>query len=134
MDQQRFIERILETENLTAELEDAEANWLLNWGISQLDAVLQKTSDSEVAGARVNALMAVMRKINRLTAARQNKSAEALAAELSALAELFGMAFHCTTKVDPASLPGAVTALPGLSARQAVEFLAAWGVEACKPA
>jgi hypothetical protein len=40
MDKTIFKDRILETKNLTDELEDADADWLLNWGINVLDQVL----------------------------------------------------------------------------------------------
>ncbi len=132
MNKERFVERILETENLTDELEDAEANWLLDWGINQLNAVLQDTSDDELGGVRVNALMAVMRKINRLSAARQNKTPPSLSADLRALVELFGLAFGCPGRAEPASLQSVAAHLPGLSTPEAVEFLAGWGLETCR--
>ncbi len=93
MDKERFTERILETENLTDELEDADANWLLDWGIARLDAVLLGVKDEETAGNRVNALMAVMRKINRITGSYTSQSPQALAEDLAALHDLFAAAF-----------------------------------------
>ena len=53
MEKECFIERILETENLTDELEDADARWLLDWGIQNLDEVLSSTQDEETAGNKV---------------------------------------------------------------------------------
>ncbi len=93
MDKERFKERILETENLTDELEDADANWLLDWGTARLDTVLRGVKDEETAGNRVNALMAVMRKINRITGSYAGQSPEALAEDLAALRDLFAAAF-----------------------------------------
>ncbi len=93
MDKERFTERILETENLTDELEDTDANWLLDWGITRLDLVLKGAKDDETAGSRVNALMAVMRKINRITGSYSGQSPQMLAGDLSALHDLFVAAF-----------------------------------------
>ncbi len=93
MDKERYTERILETENLTDELEDADANWLLDWGTARLDTVLQGVKDEETAGNRVNALMAVMRKINRITGGYASQSPQALAEDLAALRDLFAAAF-----------------------------------------
>jgi hypothetical protein len=93
MDTERFVERILETENLTDELEDADANWLLDWGIGRLDRVLRGAEDVETAGTRVNALMAVMRKINRIMGSYADKSPQRLAEDLADLHGLFNAAF-----------------------------------------
>ncbi len=89
MNKERFKERILETENLTDELEDDDANWLIDWGIARLDTVLQGAADEETAGNRVNALMAVMRKINRIAGSYARQSPQDLAGELAALRDLF---------------------------------------------
>jgi hypothetical protein len=93
MDKERFTERILETENLTDELDDADANQLLDWGIARLDTVLQGVKDEETAGNRVNSLMAVMRKINRITGSYARQSPQALAEDLATLRDLFAAAF-----------------------------------------
>jgi len=93
MDRQHFIDRILETENLTDELEDAEANTLLKWGIGQLDKVLLDIVDEEKAGERVNTLMAVMRKINRMIGSRNTKNHSDLAADFFDLNSLCSSSF-----------------------------------------
>ena len=132
MEKRRFVERILETENLTDQLEDAEANLLLEWGTAQLDGILQGIEDEEAAGARVNALMAVMRKINRILGSREDTAAEDLEADLLALSGLLTSAFGITDSrkvnaLDKVEINRAVEQLPGLPARQALEFLMGWG-------
>jgi hypothetical protein len=135
MDKRPFVERILETENLTDQLEDAEANLLLDWGTAQLDRILQGMEDVEAAGARVNALMAVMRKINRILGSREDTSAEYLEADLLALSGLLSSAFGTADSgnehsINKEVIGHAVTQLPGLPAHQALELLVGWGSEA----
>lgn len=66
MDTSRYIDRILETENLTDNLEDDDANVLIDWGVGHLNTVIGESGDEEVAGSQVMALMNVMRSINRI--------------------------------------------------------------------
>jgi len=127
MGKEIYVERLLETENLTDELEDQDANWLLEWGIARLDRVLQGSVDEEAAGNRVNALMAVMRKINRIAGSRADRSPEDLKADLIALNGLFEAAFGSAQLVSPGELEAAAASLPGLSTRQALELLTGWG-------
>jgi hypothetical protein len=135
MDKRLFVDRILETENLTDQLEDAEANLLLDWGTAQLDRVLQGMEDAEAAGARVNTLMAVMRKINRILGSREDTAAETLEADLFALSGLISSAFGTAgsgneKSIDKEEIGRAAAQLPGLPARQALELLVGWGSEA----
>jgi hypothetical protein len=127
MDKERFKERILETENLTDELEDADANTLLDWGVSQLDAVLQNSPDVETSGSRVNALMAVMRKINRIVGSYADKTPESLAEDLSSLRDLCITAFASAAipvlEKTPAEYTAAAESLSAMTPRQALEFL-----------
>jgi hypothetical protein len=117
MDKERFTERILETENLTDELEDADASWLLDWGIARLDQVLEGAQDQETAGSRVNALMAVMRKINRIVGSYADKSPQRLAQDLAELRDLFSTAFSSAGRPaappsEPESTPPALESQP----------------------
>lgn len=129
MEKDMFVERMLEIENLTDELEDDQANWLLNWGISRLDQVLQGAADAEAGGDKANALIAVMRKINRMTGARGTAGSETLADDLSALSGLFSAAFGKEYVVTAAKCSLAAARLAKLSPQQAVEYLAAWGFQ-----
>jgi hypothetical protein len=131
MDKTQFVERILETENLTDELEDAEANLLLDWGAAQLDRILQGMVDEESAGLQVNALMAVMRKINRILGSREGASPKYLEADLMALSGLVSSAFGKNNSENSPfqhkmEIDRAVAQLPGLPAHQALELLVDW--------
>jgi len=93
MDPQMAIERILETENLTDSLEDPDANWLLEWGIGHVPKLIGDITDEEAAGTKVNELMAVMRKLNQISADRAVKPADSLAADITELAGFYSKAF-----------------------------------------
>ena len=93
MQKERFVERILEAENLCDDLEDADANRLINWGINQVDVILAGITDEELAGKKINALMAVMRKINRLVGQANEKTALQWSQDLTVLHTLFVDAF-----------------------------------------
>jgi hypothetical protein len=133
MDTERYKERILETENLTDELEDSDANFLLDWGFGKLDRVLEGNEDAESGGERVNALMAVMRKINRIIGAYSEKDTAELQEDLSALDGLFERAFSPTraqddpealeSRISPANQEPAAAQLARLAPRQALEYL-----------
>ena len=127
MEKKRFVDRILETENLTDELEDAEAKWLLDWGIARLDAVLEGITDPDAAGEQVNALMAVMRKINRIVGNYSSKDPKELAEDLAALKDLHAQAFKPAglqpRAVSTGSTETDAARLSRLSPREALEFL-----------
>jgi len=127
MEKEIYVERLLETENLTDELEDQDANWLLEWGIARLDRALEGATDEETAGSRVNALMAVMRKINRVAGSRTERTPEDLAEDLTALTGLFEAAFGSARRRAPSEAEAAAARLPGLPTRQALELLIGWG-------
>jgi hypothetical protein len=133
MDTQRYKERILETENLTDELEDSDANFLLDWGFEKLDRVLEGNEDAETGGERVNALMAVMRKINRILGAYSEKDSAELQEDLSALQGLFEHAFSPSlaqddpealeSRTSPANQEPAAAQLAQMTTREALEYL-----------
>ena len=130
MDKTLFVDRILETENLTDEMEDAGANRLLDWGVSQLDDILQGAKNDKLAGDRVNALMAVMRKINRIMGSYAGQNPQDLAADLLALNVLvvasFGHTPRKVTGLNAAEADLAAANLSQLSTPQALEFLTHW--------
>ena len=134
MDKQLFVERILETENLTDELDDSDANWLLDWGIGRLDQVLQGATDEDSAGERVNALMAVMRKMNRIVGSYTGKSTPDLAEDLAALDGLFAQAFGRAVGNEPSKgYEQAAENVAKLPTRQALEYLAGDPFSAADP-
>ncbi len=128
MDKNILKDRLLESENLTDELEDEDANWLINWGVKMLDLVLIDVTDQETAGENVNALMAVMRKINRICGNRRTKSAQDLALDLETLANLFSTAFNYDALPNPKECTLAAARLVNIeTTAQALDFLTRWG-------
>jgi hypothetical protein len=124
MDKERYIENMLETENLTDALDDADASWLLDWGIGKLDFILQGVAGQELAGQRVSALMAVMRKMNTVVGGYSGKDSSSLAQDLAVLQDLFAAAFP--SKASPLALPDfteAAVRLSQLSSRQVLEYI-----------
>ena len=126
MDRQLYVDRILESENLTDELLDMDARWLLDWGIGQLDRALQDVSGEDEADEKVTALMGAMRKINRIAGGRESTNSDAMAADLAALATLFTQAFGHTPDIRQS---GAAAKLRQGTTRQALEFLTGWGLQ-----
>ena len=127
MDKSRYVERMLGVENLTDELEDDQADWLLKWGVARMDDALAVAGDDpEAAGNQANALMAVMRKINRLTAARQRADMDTLVEGLVELSELIGAAFSSPCEVTPDECRAAAALFGAMTDQEAVEFLAFW--------
>jgi hypothetical protein len=119
MDKQAAIDRILETENLTDGLEDDDANWLLNWGINFLPALIGELEDEEAAGVKVNELMAVMRKINQITADRA-AAAEDLAEAIAGFAEAYARAFGGARPLTPQDAVALAASLAAQPSRQAM--------------
>jgi len=129
MDKQLYIDRMLESENLTDELQDADARWLLDWGIGQLDGVLQAVSAEDEADERVTAWMGALRKINRMLGARADSSPEDLADGCLALAEAAARAFGREANRSQAECAAAAAQVPEGTTRQALEFLTGWGLQ-----
>ncbi len=125
MNEEMAIERITETENLTDGLEDPDANWLLNWGIGYVRDLIGGIEDDERAGAKINALMAVMRKLNQITADRTVKPANALASDIQTLATLYKKAFGKAAKTGAADCTEAATAIRDKSPRETLQYLTA---------
>ncbi len=90
----RATEAILEAENLTDGLQDAEAETLLNWGLARVEAAVYATADLESAAAKaqiarsVTLVRQMMRRINALVAGRADlEEDEELAQGLRALVQ-----------------------------------------------
>ena len=89
MDEQVFIDRILEAENLTDNLEDETASLLLKWGVSRARAAVPAQPDEDQAGEWVNALMKVMRRINHIIGDAGSAAVEDIQADLEQVLELY---------------------------------------------
>jgi hypothetical protein len=126
MDEKIFVERILENENLTSNLVDDDANWLLNWGTSQVKGLVQGIGDVDVAGEKVNALMAVMRKMNRMVGEGDWPSVDELVPELEALAELSAQAFGTPQNMSTTEWEAVANRLVQMTPPQALQFLVEW--------
>ena len=99
----RAVESLLENEALTADLDDAAAKVLLDWGGASVKAIGQGTADLKDAEAegvmepRMRAVRQLMRGVNRWVANRQEMTAEDGAASLAEMVEqanvIYGKAF-----------------------------------------
>jgi hypothetical protein len=122
VDQQVFIDRMLETENLTDNLEDEDAKALINWGIKQIDPLLNGIQDDDKAHVKIEHLMQLMREINRLAGNPSTASTEKIANLLSAYEQTFD-------KVHPMSdeeQKAAVEKISGMQPGDAVKYLLEW--------
>jgi mitochondrial fission protein ELM1 len=123
LNEETAIERITETENLTDGLEDDDANWLLDWGISHVHDLICNVKDDEVAGAKINALMAVMRKLNQIAADRAAKPPKALAEDIQKFTALYAKAFGKAHKLNSQDYEQAASAIQKQSPREAMQVL-----------
>ena len=126
MDHQVFVERILENEGLTGDLEDGPAARLLQWGTGQVQGLVQDLADEEAAGDKVNGLVALMRQVTR-TASRSLGAANSdLIEDLGQLRERYGQVFGPVRPASSGEIEAAATALAALSPEQAVTFVLDW--------
>ena len=94
MDHQVLIDRLLESENLTDNLEDDAANVLIKWGIAQLDHLVDGIDDEEIAGTRINQLMNLMRQVNSIAGNPATVSEEKIQKLLEQFTQTFDKAHH----------------------------------------
>lgn len=123
MNMQLYIDHLLETENLTADLEDEEAKWLLDWGISQVTMIVGNMSDEEAAYEMVNTLMDFIRRVSHTVVRRKRRTPKQLSVMLSQLGEIYAQAYGHSRPLSPAVVDVAVTRLISFSALDAVKFL-----------
>ncbi len=123
MDPERFAERMLEIENLTDELEDAEAQLLLDWGIAELGPLLADVQDSEAAGEKANGLIGLMRKINRLVGRMTGKAPDQLAEELTALDEVWRAIYPGAAPSSASQAAQSPASFSALDTRSALQLL-----------
>jgi hypothetical protein len=123
MNEQTAIDRILETENLTDGLEDDDANWLIDWGVERVRPLIAGIEDDEAAGEKVHQLMTVMRKLNQITADRQVKSAEDLAADVNMFLTAHAAAFGHAPTLGSGEVAFACVTIKMLPPLQAIQLL-----------
>ncbi len=121
MDQQVFIDKILETENLTDNLEDKPADALLKWGTAQVGKLIQGVDDDEAAGAKVNDLMHVMRGLNSLAGNPADVTHEKVADLINSYMTLVG-----DVNVDEAERRSIAERVSKMESGEAIRFLTEW--------
>jgi hypothetical protein len=122
MDRQMFVDKILEAENLTDNLEDDAANSLLNWGMAHVDDLIKDVADDDVAGEKINSLMHVMRGLNSLAGNPAKISHEALADLLDRYVAAMGGALQAEEQERREVADRVSKMQPG----EAVRFLTEW--------
>ena len=122
-DPQKFIDRMLEAENLTDYLEDEDADYLIDWGVTQLREKLGQIEDDSIAGEFANNLMGFIRKLNQIAGNLEN----VLPANVFQLADRHQKAFGGPERdliqsdyLKPAS------DLVVMTPRQAIDYLLKW--------
>jgi hypothetical protein len=123
VDRQVFIDRILETENLTDNLEDKDANTLLNWGITQVDVLMEDALDPESAGERVSDLMHVMRGLNALAGNPARVTMEAIADILNRYSTMIGRTLQADEDERRSMAERVSQMQPGAAVRFLIEWL-----------
>jgi hypothetical protein len=128
MYEQMAIDRISEVENLTDNLDDETASWLIRWAIDKAPSLLADVTDEDEAGAKINSLMAVMRRINEIVPALSAKKPAELATDLKELAKLHAEAFDSAKKPNAKDFADSTTKVlkqPPLEAIQSMLTLIA---------
>ena len=126
IDTQPYIDRMLEIENLTADLEDDEAEWLLHWGLDQINVVCDGLVDDAERDEHVHALMAFMRRLNRTVARKDRREPEMLAEELNELGGLYAQAFGQSRPLSPNDCRHTADQVKRLPAMDALQTLVEW--------
>jgi hypothetical protein len=122
MDHQLFIDRLLETENLTDNLEDDDANLLLDWGVAQITGLIKDITDHEAAGEKINGLMHVMRALNSVAGNPAGASHETITDLLSRYRQSFGETIQITDDEYRSIAERVSNMQPG----EAINFLTKW--------
>jgi len=122
LDRQTFVDRLLETENLTDQLEDDEADLLLNWGVAKIDGLIEGIADHEAAGEKINQLMQVMRSLNALVGNPTGISTQGLVE----LLKRYDQITNETTSVDEAEHRAVVEKISKMQPGEAIRFLTEW--------
>ena len=123
MDFQPYIDRILESENLTGNLVDADARRLLEWSLAQLPRLLQGSEDTDLANETTNALMKVMRQVNRIASGLPAGTPDDVLPELESLFCLAAPLFDQLQEAIDQDLHSYAAILYPLIPSQAVDYL-----------
>lgn len=121
MELQLFIDRLLESENLTDNLDDEAANALIKWGISQIDQLI-KDKDDEAAGNKVNQLMGLMRAVNSVA----GDPSTATTQSLFNLLDIFAQTFGKNHMIGNEERKAVVEQISSMEPKDAVDYLLRW--------
>ena len=122
VDRQILIDRLLETENLTDNLEDEDAKVLIKWGVEQVDTLIDGIDNEEEAGVRINHLMQLMREINTIAGNPSTASED----KLSKLNDSYSQTFEITHPIDTDTFTDMTEKLTEMQPGEAVKFLMEW--------
>ncbi len=122
MDRQVLIDRLLESENLTDNLEDEDANTLIKWGISQISPLVNGIKDENAAGEKVNHLMGLMRQVNTIAGNLSTVSEE----KIQKLLEQFTQTFDKDHHVSDEERKAVAEKLSQMQPGDAVKYLLDW--------
>jgi hypothetical protein len=122
MDRQLLIDRLLEAENLTDNLEDDAANTLIKWGIGQIDRLTNNMQDDERVGAKVNRLMSLMRGVNSIAGDPSAISSDALMKIVDRYAQIFDK----DHQIEEVERRDVAQKLSTMQPKEAVEYLLSW--------
>ena len=121
IDPQILIDRMLENENLTDNLDDQDADWLLDWGADRLRE-LADSATMEAAEEKAGALMKFMRGLNRLAGALPVVEP----ADLAGLLEQYAAAFGGSRKASQGDFAQAAAKVASMKPREALQYLINW--------
>ena len=122
MDRQLFIDKILESENLTDALEDEDADTLLNWGIKQVDALIEGVTDEDAAGERINDLMHMMRGLSAAAGNPSRISHDAIVDLINRFSKIAGD----VSNIDEGERKALVERLSKMESGEVIQHLTNW--------
>lgn len=122
MDRQHYVDLLLENENLTANLTDAPANVLLEWGITRVDEIVSGSTDPDLVEMRFSGLIRSMRGINRLI----GKLPDILAEDVARIAEHYREAFETAPEIDESQSAELALRLSEQDESQIITTLLGW--------
>ncbi len=122
MDRQVFKDRLLETENLTDNLEDQDAKILINWGIEQIAPLVNGVHDEDEANEKIYQLMQLMREINSIAGNPSTVSQE----KISRLLAAYQKTFNITHSIGEEEAKAALEKIPNMQPGETVKYLLEW--------
>ncbi len=122
MDRQVLIDRLLESENLTDNLEDDDANTLIKWGIAQISPLVNGITDEDAAGEKVNQLMGLMRQVNSIAGNPSTVSED----KIQKLLEQFTQTFDKDHHVSDEECKTVTEKISQMQSGEAVKYLLEW--------